>query len=179
MGIETDTSKFKIGDGTTAWNSLPYGGIQGNQGATGPTGTTGATGVTGATGPTGATGSAVANVNEYLDTSWSVSAVEAYDLTGNTRVFKHSTNATQNWTGNFTNLGLSAGQATEVTIIAPFDGSDWSFTPSQIDGSTVGVTNTTGALKGSKNKTNVFVIDIIRETTGTAYTIYGERTVTW
>jgi hypothetical protein len=24
IGFETDTSKFKIGDGTTAWNSLPY-----------------------------------------------------------------------------------------------------------------------------------------------------------
>ena len=24
MGIETDTNKFKIGDGTTAWNSLQY-----------------------------------------------------------------------------------------------------------------------------------------------------------
>jgi hypothetical protein len=25
MGIETDTRKFKFGDGTTAWNSLSYG----------------------------------------------------------------------------------------------------------------------------------------------------------
>jgi hypothetical protein len=25
MGIETDTRKFKIGDGVTAWNSLAYG----------------------------------------------------------------------------------------------------------------------------------------------------------
>jgi hypothetical protein len=24
MGIETDTQKSKYGDGTTAWNSLPY-----------------------------------------------------------------------------------------------------------------------------------------------------------
>jgi hypothetical protein len=29
MGIETDTDLFKIGDGTTAWNSLAYGGIEG------------------------------------------------------------------------------------------------------------------------------------------------------
>jgi hypothetical protein len=56
MGIETDTQKFKVGDGTTAWNSLGYGGIMG------PTGNTGATGaastVTGPTGTTGATGAA-------------------------------------------------------------------------------------------------------------------------
>ena len=36
MAVETDTDKFKIGDGVTAWNSLPYGGIQGPTGATGP-----------------------------------------------------------------------------------------------------------------------------------------------
>jgi len=29
MGLETDTSLFKIGDGTTAWNSLAYGGFDG------------------------------------------------------------------------------------------------------------------------------------------------------
>lgn len=53
MGIETDTNLFKIGDGTTYWNDLPYGGLQG------PTGQTGATGqgITGASGPTGETGS--------------------------------------------------------------------------------------------------------------------------
>lgn len=54
MGIETDTDQFKIGDGTTAWNSLGYGGIVG---PTGPTGSTGATGDTGPTGPTGPQGS--------------------------------------------------------------------------------------------------------------------------
>lgn len=62
MGIETDTSKFKVGDGTTTWNSLGYGGIEGPTGMTGPTGTIGPTGMpgeafnTGATGPTGADG---------------------------------------------------------------------------------------------------------------------------
>ena len=32
MGIELDTDFFKIGDGLTAWTSLPYGGLQGPQG---------------------------------------------------------------------------------------------------------------------------------------------------
>jgi hypothetical protein len=35
MGIETTTNQFKIGNGTTAWNSLPYGGLQGNTGLVG------------------------------------------------------------------------------------------------------------------------------------------------
>jgi len=62
MGIETDTSQFKIGDGIRHWNDLPYGGLQGptgltgptGQGDTGPSGPAGDTGSTGATGPTGA-----------------------------------------------------------------------------------------------------------------------------
>jgi hypothetical protein len=59
LGLETDTSKFKIGDGTTAWNSLAYGGLigpTGPQAATGPTGPQGTTGPTGSSGPTGASG---------------------------------------------------------------------------------------------------------------------------
>ena len=77
MGIELVTGLFKLGDGTTTWRLLPYGGIAGPTGYTGPlatgptgstgsasnvtgptgfTGNTGATGVTGNTGPTGNTG---------------------------------------------------------------------------------------------------------------------------
>jgi hypothetical protein len=58
IGYETDTRKFKIGDGTTPWVSLPYQGQSGNGGATGPTGPTGPAGATGPAGPTGATGAA-------------------------------------------------------------------------------------------------------------------------
>lgn len=52
LGHENDTALFKMGDGLTAWNSLPYGGLVG---ATGPAGTNGTNGATGATGPAGAT----------------------------------------------------------------------------------------------------------------------------
>ena len=50
LAIETDTDLFKLGDGTTAWNSLPYGGIKGDAGATGVTGPAGATGAAGTNG---------------------------------------------------------------------------------------------------------------------------------
>ena len=53
FGLVTDTGQFKVGDGTTPWNSLIYGGLLG---PTGPTGNTGPTGPTGNTGPTGADG---------------------------------------------------------------------------------------------------------------------------
>lgn len=56
MGIETDTSLFKVGNGSTNWNSLPYGGLQGVTGATGPIGSTGQTGFTGPFGFTGPQG---------------------------------------------------------------------------------------------------------------------------
>ena len=41
MGIETDTNLFKIGNGTTAWNDLDYGGIQGYTGSVGYVGSMG------------------------------------------------------------------------------------------------------------------------------------------
>jgi len=36
VGLETDTKLFKIGDGTTAWTALAYGGLMGATGPTGP-----------------------------------------------------------------------------------------------------------------------------------------------
>jgi hypothetical protein len=44
MGIETDTDKFKIGNGVNAWADLVYGGLEGPQGDQGPTGYTGSIG---------------------------------------------------------------------------------------------------------------------------------------
>ena len=35
LGVETDTAKFKLGDGVTAWTSLAYGGIKGDDGTSG------------------------------------------------------------------------------------------------------------------------------------------------
>lgn len=84
-GYEYDTGRFKVGNGLTPWNTLPYSsgvtgptgpsvtgptgptgaastvtgptGQQGPQGPTGPQGITGPTGAQGVTGPTGPTGS--------------------------------------------------------------------------------------------------------------------------
>lgn len=57
LGLETDTGKFKVGDGVNNWTELAYSsGVQGPTGATGATGEAGAAGAVGATGATGATG---------------------------------------------------------------------------------------------------------------------------
>jgi len=45
MGIETDTKLFKIGNGTSTWTQLDYGGIQGYVGSTGAQGPVGYTAV--------------------------------------------------------------------------------------------------------------------------------------
>ena len=41
IGLESDTNKFKIGNGTQAWNSRTYAGLVGPTGATGATGPSG------------------------------------------------------------------------------------------------------------------------------------------
>lgn len=56
MGLETDTGKWKMGDGVIAWNSLPYSYNAGAQGTTGAQGATGAQGLTGVQGTLGAQG---------------------------------------------------------------------------------------------------------------------------
>jgi hypothetical protein len=57
LGLETDSRKFKIGNGVLGWNALPYAsGAAGATGATGAAGTAGAAGATGPTGSAGATG---------------------------------------------------------------------------------------------------------------------------
>ena len=56
MGLETNTSQIKIGDGTTHWNNLSYGGIQGDQGVPGNDGEEGIQGIQGEQGEPGADG---------------------------------------------------------------------------------------------------------------------------
>jgi hypothetical protein len=57
LALETDTGRFKVGNGVTPWNSLPYSsgvqGAQGFQGNQGPQGVQGTTGSTGTQGPQG------------------------------------------------------------------------------------------------------------------------------
>ena len=56
MGLETDTSKWKMGNGSTAWNSLAYAYSAGAQGTTGTQGATGSQGIQGIQGTVGAQG---------------------------------------------------------------------------------------------------------------------------
>ena len=85
VGYEYDTGRFKVGNGTQAWNLLSYSsGVTGPTGPTGSTGPTGATGanstVTGPTGPTGATGPQ----GVAVDLKGSVALIANLPPTGNT-----------------------------------------------------------------------------------------------
>lgn len=67
MALETDTHKFKVGDGVTPWSGLAYGGVQGPAGPTGETGGDGPAGIAASisvgTTTTGAAGSFAAVTN--------------------------------------------------------------------------------------------------------------------
>jgi len=107
IGLETDTAKYKMGTGSTPWNSLAYAytagaagatgptgpigatgptgvtgitGPTGPIGATGPTGPTGATGPNGATGPTGAAGGGIAAFNAQTGTTYTLVLTDVNDL---------------------------------------------------------------------------------------------------
>ena len=56
LGAETDTGKFKLGNGYTGWSMLPY--------SSGEQGPAGFTGMTGATGPAG-TGSSTTAIHPF------------------------------------------------------------------------------------------------------------------
>ena len=73
MGIETNTNLFKIGNGSTAWNALAYGGLVGATGAAGVAGANGATGATGSF--SGTTSSAIVTTNVTASTSKTTGAL--------------------------------------------------------------------------------------------------------
>lgn len=61
IGVETNTDKFKIGDGVQNWTTRPYGGLVGPQGPQGAVGPQGPIGPQGPVGPAFVPGPQVAN----------------------------------------------------------------------------------------------------------------------
>jgi hypothetical protein len=80
IGYETDTAKYKIGTGSTAWTSLAYAYTAGAAGPTGPTGATGSTGLNGATGPTGAAGGGISGFDAQTGTTYTLVAGDVNKL---------------------------------------------------------------------------------------------------
>ena len=114
LGYETNSGQFKIGIGSTGWNSLPYGGLNGPTGNTGPTGMTGPvpTNVNSLT----VNGTlAVQQIQEYSNAiSGAVGTVIHDWLTGG--IFYHSGIA-GNFTCNIINLPTTPNRSYVVVLI--------------------------------------------------------------
>jgi hypothetical protein len=86
MGLETDTSKFKMGNGSTAWNSLAYAytagaqGTTGTQGTSGTNGTQGLTGTQGLQGTIGTAGGGISGFNAQTGTTYTLVAGDVNKL---------------------------------------------------------------------------------------------------
>jgi len=153
FGLETDTDQFKVGDGTTAWTSLGYGGIQGPQGIqgiqgiqgeTGPQGPQGDQGIqgiqgiqgeTGPQGPQGEPGEVTADGIFTLTNKTLVDPIitgtvveDVFALTGTTPALDPSNGSIQTWTltgASTPTDSLSAGEA--ITLIID-DGTAYTIT---------------------------------------------------
>jgi len=153
FGLETDTDQFKVGDGTTAWTSLGYGGIQGPQGIqgiqgiqgeTGPQGPQGDQGIqgiqgiqgeTGPQGPQGEPGEVTADGVFTLTNKTLVDPIitgtvveDVFALTGTTPALDPSNGSIQTWTltgASTPTDSLSAGEA--ITLIID-DGTAYTIT---------------------------------------------------
>ena len=116
FGLETDTDQFKVGDGTAAWTSLGYGGIQGPQGIRG---------IQGETGPQGEPGEVTADGTFTLTNKTLVDPIitgtvveDVFALTGTTPALDPSNGSIQTWTLSGASTptdSLSAGEA--ITLI--------------------------------------------------------------
>ena len=124
FGYETDTGRYKIGNGIDVWSDLIYS-LVGITGPTGGTGATGATGITGPTGsqgiqgPTGATGATGSNFTGY-DYEIHVSTVDGNDTTGNGDLLNPVATITQGLAlivGNRRTLVIHPGTYTESPSI--------------------------------------------------------------
>lgn len=191
IGYETDTAKFKIGDGTTAWSSLAYAYTAGAAGATGPTGPSGATG---ATGPSGAGLTA----NGLLTAPMEAMSVVASAPTGTINfdvktqgILYWTSNATANFTLNFRgdssttlNTVMSNNQAITVSFMFPNDGTRtgsggaYPYYPSAItiDGTSITPKyyNSIAFIGGTASAINVFTYTIIK-TAANTYTVLATQ----
>lgn len=167
LGIETDTSKFKIGNGSTQWNSLAYGGIEGSN-----------------------TGLFLNPILRSTEERWSVSATAATGtvaidvLTAN--AWAYTIDATGNWTINFrgnstTSLNsiLEVGDSVTVAFSVKMGTTGYRATSHQIDGASVtplwqgGLAPSSSAITSG---TDLYLYTILKLTSTPTYQVYASVT---
>lgn len=134
--IETDTLKYKVGNGILDWNSLPYGGVTGAAGSSGTSGTSGTSGVDGPAGSSGSSGisgssgtsgtagssgtSGIVPTNVYYDMHVAASDETTNITAGATKVTFYSPIA---WTLTGVTATLTTSGSTTTTVDVNYNGS--------------------------------------------------------
>lgn len=170
---DTDDGRTYIYTGAAWIDSNPAGAGGGVTSLTAGTGTFVSTSTGAITLWTGNT----ANLKETFETKNASTGTTTHDCTTN-RLF-YLTNLGTNFTPNFTNLSLSSGDATSVSLVVVQTSTARSITGVQIASTTSGVTLTwqgsATAPAGNASRTEVFTFSILCTATN-AYTVLGMMT---
>ena len=117
------------------------------------------------------------NLEETFESKTTGTGVTVFDCTTN-RLF-YQTGLTGNITPNFTNLNLSTGEATSISIVVVQGGTARNISGIQVAGTTTGVTllwqGAASAPSGNASRTDVFTFSIMN-TASNSYTILGMLT---
>ena len=123
LAAELDTGRYKIGDGLTSWNALPY--SSGLRGETGPQGPQGIQGMQGEQGPQGIQGVpgevTLSGVETLTNKTFTGFTETVYALTGTTPALNPANGTVQTWTltANSTPTdSLASGQSVLLGITA-------------------------------------------------------------
>jgi hypothetical protein len=168
LWYDTDDGNTYIYVNTSWVDSNPS--TPGPQGPQGPQGVTGPQGPQGVTGPQGPQGPA--DLDDSFESKSGATGVVTHDCTTN-RVFIHST-VSANFTANLTNLNLSSGSSTVVTLLINQGATAYIANALQIGGvsQTINWQGSTSAPSGNANKKDAMAFSIFN-VSGT-YTVLGQ-----